>query len=488
MKGGINMENGNKKQNIVIYFLKMCVLFVIIDFIISLIPGILSSSVLYFKYGVELITELFYGIFALIVMLLHHNSYVFTNKHSKFKDSLKFAIPMLVFSVGKLICNFIGLEGIIPGNFINIIIFCIFIGFAEEFLCRGWLQNEFVERFGDSKKGVIKSIICSSVIFGAMHLVNALTTSQGLLLTVFQVINAMSLGFYLGIIYYKTKNIWSVIFLHAFYDFALLISEVNMVKDCFVGNLSNEFIIASAFNIIMLSAFWIISSILVIKKCNFPDAKASRKKKTNALLLTAVIVFGILGFIPFEEFAEGYDSSYICYEYESYKIEEGYTTHFPHYDKYEMKYEKEEKSLVMSDENTNDVKEVITLNKYNITLELDLFGTLHIINNNTGYEKEFEEDITFFEVIENNDAFTILLSKDTIETTIYYSDYTIKNNMTDEDSFIDEIVDSFISYELPLINEIGYITIGESDYKYPMFYSDTYDYFIIKSGDLYLIK
>ena len=153
-----------------------------------------------------------------------------------------------------------------------------------------------------------------------------------------------------------------------------------------------------------------------------------------------------------------------------------------------MKYEKEEKSLVMSDENTNDVKEVITLNKYNITLELDLFGTLHIINNNTGYEREFEEDITFFEVIENNDAFTILLSKDTIETTIYYSDYTIKNNMTDEDSFIDEIVDSFISYELPLINEIGYITIGESDYKYPMFYSDTYDYFIIKSGDLYLIK
>ena len=101
------MENNNKKGNLVIYFLKMCLLFVVTNLVISFLPGILSSTVLYYKYGAELITELFYGIFALIVMLLYHNSYVFTNKHTKFKDSLKFALPLLIFSIGKLIYNFL---------------------------------------------------------------------------------------------------------------------------------------------------------------------------------------------------------------------------------------------------------------------------------------------------------------------------------------------------------------------------------------------
>ena len=60
--------------------------------------------------------------------------------------------------------------------------------------------------------------------------------------------------------------------------------------------------------------------------------------------------------------------------------------------------------------------------------------------------------------------------------------------MSNEDAIIDDIVDSIITYELPLVTEIGYITIDNTNYKYPAFYSSTYDYFIIKSGDLYLMQ
>lgn len=482
------MEEKKNKGNMFLYFFKMLAIFVAVDILISLLPNILSSSVLYYKYGYELLTELFYGFFALIVMLLFHNSYVFTKKHEGFRKSLKMGIPILVYAVAQLILNLFSLDGLILGNLINVIIFCIFIGFAEEFLCRGWLQNEFVERFGDNKSGVIKSIICASIVFGSMHLINVLTTSQGLVFTILQVVNAVSLGFYLGVIYYKTKNIWSVIFLHAFYDFALFLGEVNMVKDCTTGALSHDVILANTITISLLSVFWILSSVYVIKKCNFPDVKAERKKKSNALLLTGIIVFGIMSFIPFEMLAEGYEDAYVCYEYSITEKPENYTLHYPNYEEYVMLYEKESKTLIMSDEDTNDVKEVIVLNKYNISVWTDALGKLHIKNNNTGYEREFENGITSFEVIENDEAFTILAAKDSIETTVYFSDFTIKNNMTNEDAFIDGIVDSFISYELPLINEIGYITLDDSDYKYPVFYSDTYDYFIIKNGDLFLMK
>lgn len=480
------MEENKKKENIFTFFFKMLAIFIVVEIVIASLPNLITGSILNFKYGTDLLVELFYGIFALIVMLLFHNSYVFTNKHEGFRKSLKMGIPILVFALINFVINLLSLDSFIIGNLINVIIYCTFIGFAEEFLCRGWLQNEFVERFGETKVGVIKSIVCASIVFGSMHLINVLTTSQGLVFTVLQVINAISLGFYLGVIYYKSKNIWTVIFLHAFYDFALFLGEVNMVKDCTTGTLSNDVILANTISIGLLSLFWILSSVYVIKKSNFPDVKASKKKQRNELLITGVIIFGIMSLIPFEMLADGYEDAYVCYEYDITSKPNNYTLHFPSYEEYIMKHEKESTTLIMSDDG-NDFKEVIVLNKYNISLFIDKLGMLHIKNNNTGYERKFESGISSFEVIENEDAFTILLSKDELETTIYFSDYTIKNNMTNEDSFIDEIVNSFIKYELPLINEIGYITVDDSDYKYPVFYSEN-NYFIIKNGDLFLMQ
>ena len=476
-----------KNKEIMIYFLKMLVIFIIVSVFVFVCPMLLLNNAFTYKYGTELITELFYVIFALIVMLLFKNSYVFTTRHKGFIESLKYGLPILGYGIVHFIINLLGLDGLIIGNFINIVIYCILIGFAEEFLCRGWLQNEFLERFGDSKVGVIKSIVCSSFIFGCMHLINLLTTSQGLVVTLLQVVNACSLGFYLGIIYYRSKNIWSVIFLHSFYDFCLLLADVNLVKDCTIGNLSKEVIAANAFTMIILSIFWILSSVFIIKRTNFPDAKASKKKKCNAMLLAFIISFGFLSFIPFERIAKGYDEAYVCYEYQLTDFPENYVLHYPVFKEYNVEYQRETSSLIMDDINTDEVREEIVLNKYNINLSLE-HGSLIIKNVNTGYEKSFGNGISAFEVIENNDAFTILLQKNDIETTIYYSDYIIKNNMTNEDLFIDEIVESFITYELPLVNEIGYITIDDTNYKYPVFYSSTYDYFIIRSGDLFLMK
>ena len=57
---------------------------------------LISKSSLVNKYGMEIITEIFYSLAVLIVMLLFKNSYVFTNKKEKFTKGVFLAIPMLV--------------------------------------------------------------------------------------------------------------------------------------------------------------------------------------------------------------------------------------------------------------------------------------------------------------------------------------------------------------------------------------------------------
>ena len=47
---------------------------------------------------------------------------------------------------------------------LNLAIYCLLIGLVEEFLCRGWLLNEFLERFSNSKKNIIISIVLSSLV------------------------------------------------------------------------------------------------------------------------------------------------------------------------------------------------------------------------------------------------------------------------------------------------------------------------------------
>src|SRR5699024_4769192 len=116
-------------------------------------------------------------------------------------------------------------------NLISLIILAVTIGMAEEFFFRGFIQGEIVDAYGKTRKQVITSVVVSGVIFGLVHLTNTLS-GQDIITTLMQVIQASSLGILLGSIYFITKNIWSVVFLHAFYDFAIMLGEVNSYKDC----------------------------------------------------------------------------------------------------------------------------------------------------------------------------------------------------------------------------------------------------------------
>ena len=466
------------KKPIFVFFWKMFFIFLGIDLISIFISNIIGGTSFVEKYGQELIVELFYGLTILVVMLLFKNSYVFTNKKDKFSVGIKIAGPMLIVIAINLLSSISSLTYFSIGKFINVLVYCLFIGIAEEFLCRGWLQNEFIERYSDSKKSVIYSIVLASLVFGLMHITNLMM--QNAFETVLQIINATALGVLLGSIYYKTKNIWSVIFLHSFYDFAIFLGEMNYVKDCTYNTPTLGITIVNGIQILIISAIWILAAVLVLRKASFPDKKPSRSSDNQ--VRNIIIILFIALFIPIESLVPEYDNYQVCYKYNEIEPLENYTLYFPYYNDYSINYSKE-----IKDESGNTIEEKTEeLFDYKFTLNDD--ATISIRNNITNYETKLKYiDVYNFEILENKDNYLVIIQTLENESTVYYSDFITKNDIEQGSDYLEKFKESFIKYELPTINNLGYATIDDTNNKYPYMIGET-NSFIIKNGELYLIK
>ena len=457
-----------KKRNFLIYFLEMLIVFTIIDFLMSIVAGGVASSSLFYKYGRDLIVEIFYSLTILIVMLLFKNSYVFTEKKEKFLSGIILAVPMVIVSLYNFAYSIFSLESFNIASFINMVIFCIFVGIAEEFLCRGWLQNEFLERFSNNKKEIIISILLSSFIFGFMHIVNI--SFQTTFETIIQIINATALGFLLGSVYYKTKNIWSVIFLHAFYDFSIMLGEINMVKDCTYTNPTLTISIFESVGIVIVSLLWVLGAIFVLNKCDF-----NNRKTNNSFLIIVMGFIFILLLIPFNRFIPNYNEYKVCYKYNEINEFDNYIEHYPIKKNYEIKGIKEDTS--------ND--KILKIKEYKYNIYKNNNNKIVIKNISTNYERVMNyKDVLGFEVFESNDSFNIVIWTSKNESTLYVSNSIIKDNINDENAFIDNI--SFDEFVFPELDRIGYIDNKDDTYTYAV--SKNKDKFVIINNELYIIK
>lgn len=98
------------------------------------------------------------------------------------------------------------------------------IGWTEELIFRGVVMNLFLERFSKTKRGILASVILSSVLFGAVHLTN-ISSGVSLASASIQAVTAGLLGVILGAVYVRSGNLWLVIMYHALVDFAGLMGS-----------------------------------------------------------------------------------------------------------------------------------------------------------------------------------------------------------------------------------------------------------------------
>lgn len=464
-----NMEKKKKKPNIVLYTIFMLIVFTFITEVLIWGYGsdIILEAILKYPQSKLVISEAVLAALVLIVMLLFKNSYVFTQKHEKISKGLFYGLFYIVVAV-----LFTLLFGVLQGGFsnvftiINLALGCFFVGVAEEFLCRGWLLNEFLERFGDSKKGIWYSIIISGFIFGLIHLSNIYGAGQDVPTTIMQVISAAATGIFLGLIYYKTKNIWSVIILHGFWDFSLYLSNIAPVSS--TTEMTRSFSIITMILMLVVAGIELLNLIPHIKDISKEPSKGS------------VIKFGLITPIFYILFTiiAGFSNADLgdTYEFDSLNLD-SYAITRDNYNLYYMKGTNQAYRALEPD--ASDV--VVTNEDYSIKLEKNDKNNLVLTNEKTKYSVELECDSLNDYIILEDDEYYVLSYvdyTDSINPFLYYS-YISKDSITNDNEFLDNIKSNMKKYLLSERSELVILTDRDNNKSYVTAYNSDYGYYVL---------
>ncbi len=495
-----------KKFNIVGYFFLMLIVFFVFETIAEVISYFPAEGAFTSKYGQKMIGELFWGASMLVIVLLFGNSYIFTEKKDKLSKSFLLGLPLIVIGSFNLLVNIINMQAVTThSSFINLLtllLYCLFIGLTEEFMCRAWLQNEFIERYGKTRKQVIISIILASLVFGMIHISNILV-GQSVLDTIIQVIQATAAGMLFGAIYYRSKNIWSVILLHGLWDFAILLGQMDTVKDCTYGTPTAGIIIYNVIGTIAVVLVYILAFIILMRKSKIlpllckgyepnEDMKAKDKKLKTILVIASIVGFLIIDVISgiyastIEKDFEKYST---CYQYNKGKLPIEFETHYPNYKNYIVTRE-----IDLPCDETDDVTgdgEIVK--KYEKkTLEFNLKKNYISILTNNEYEHKiaYDSDIDSFYVETYNGYVYIVINvideKDN-GSIVYYAKLPL-DELDDTVEYLNKLEKSLKAYKLPTIYRIGYTTYQSNNNLTPYFIGDYYKFYIDDKDDIVVIE
>lgn len=430
------------------------------------IAGLLYQTLFYGKYNTMFISEIVLLIFALVMLAVRKRLNILKPQGKSIIYGIKRGIPIFVVSLISLMSSVTGIMGEnlnIP-NLISLIILAITIGMAEEFFFRGFIQGEIVDAYGKSRKQVIISVVVSGVIFGLVHITNALS-GQDIITTLMQVLQASSLGILLGSIYFITKNIWSVVFLHAFYDFAIMLGEVNSYKDCINStDISMIMLIFTLVVSLIYVVIYLVGAYLNLQKRHVneyigeevtdeiivKDGENATKAK-KLVVVVIVLLFLASPLIPADEV----ENFQICYTYENVDING------------EINFALDNEFVL------NDVK--LYVDDYNLVME-------NIDGENKTVIETLENDIYDIYVYEIDSNYHILLNANEI---LYYG-VVNKDSVAVTSEFTSILINSFQKYDVPEIMDIG--KLESNDGVYPLIKSYVSDYFIIKDDKVMVIN
>ena len=451
-----------ERMNIYVFSILMFIVFVATFYVVHIyLRSFLFSNVFSNMHTYDIIGEAILAILAFVVLLFWKNSYVFTQKQEKFIPSLRYGWFYLIMGV-----VFFGLYGSasmnnVPGV-INTAIFALLVGIYEEFLCRGWLLNEFLERYGETKKGVWVSIIASGVIFGLIHFINV--SSNGFAGTVTQVLSASASGILFGFIYYRTKNIWSVVFLHAYWDFMLFLAQLSPVTSV-SANISGTTVLA-----IIGSILLVLSELIIF----LPFRKDVDKNVENKSLVKYGAIASGAYFVSFIISALGLVSTGIKeYEIGNLAIDE-YSVIYDNYETYDIK-----KEVEIADE-----LGVYTTENYSFSL-YKTDSLLVFKNNTTGESVNFDFNSLYdYSLYEFKDYYLIAyvnLDKDGNAEFRYH--YLYKSELSNENSYLHEVKNNGSMHLISDVGELCIVHNKETAYEYMAVKTDDYGYFVLEEQD-----
>jgi membrane protease YdiL (CAAX protease family) len=134
------------------------------------------------------------------------------------------------------------------GWFAFIVLMELVVGFSEELVFRGLVLQALLA------KGRMLALLVSSLLFGAVHLVNILYGSA-VPITLLQVLGASVFGFGLGAVVLRTGALWPAMLIHALANTALRFSWI-----------APQYLPTPALNAIVSTLLLLYGIVLLIKK------------------------------------------------------------------------------------------------------------------------------------------------------------------------------------------------------------------------------
>jgi membrane protease YdiL (CAAX protease family) len=140
------------------------------------------------------------------------------SRHFHWRFSYLNLIPAYLIIIALLGLSAQDLSTIAPTNLMLLLLGCLMVGFAEEYMFRGLLQPLFLKKYGSRKNGIFISILLTSVFFGVFHLLN-LVKNDNVGQVLIQVVFAMFIGFFFGVLVLKTNKLLPVAITHGLINF-----------------------------------------------------------------------------------------------------------------------------------------------------------------------------------------------------------------------------------------------------------------------------
>ncbi len=181
-----------------------------------------------YSYTAQMIGEIAACVFAVILLAAFGYPGIVKEKGIGFGKSFYtggFFIGYVGYAlVAQLIVNMINADSKVESfpAILTFVITMFLVGAAEELLFRGVILNLLLDRFSNTRRGVLLAVLFDGLIFGCAHFGN-LSAGVNFSSILIQVITAGLLGAIFAIVYARTKNIWFVILAHAAVDFAALL-------------------------------------------------------------------------------------------------------------------------------------------------------------------------------------------------------------------------------------------------------------------------
>lgn len=472
-------------------------------------------------FGSSVVVEIFYVLLLIPIILIFKNKYIFTQKRKGFIKSTWLAWPVIIFALLLLISGIsnVGLSNINIYEVIALLSYTFLIGLFEELMCRGWLQNEFIERFGNNRKNVLFSIFISGFFFGVIHIINFFG-GQSLVETLAQILGATIAGFTFGALYYKTKNIWAVVFLHALWDFAVFFPEITTATTC-VTNISGIESVSVIMGLFYLFAILfqeipeVATGVMLLgktdineglskeKQVKYSEEEIKESKHFKKVITIIMIIFLSLYAVvtAISIFTTKSSSGDVCPTYVKKEVNE-FSEEYVYYKLYDLDIKLEKETCILNNniETTNEQLNGSNLNDTNICKNEILNYQLHfkindndkleISNNNSQTIILDYENVESLAIIQNNDKYDVIISvyADNMngDVVIYRSNYIDLNTFNNDIEYLNGLKDSFSQVLLPSIERYGIYNEKGNDYNYPLFVSQTEDrYILYPDGTIY---